>query len=212
MYINKIYHDFEWLDPHLEFPTTSSWDRSNEIPEVGQKRKALGRSGLTLNYEEWFLFQKGFSSINKSFEDFPDEFEDTCFVRVRILTSHQSKIPESESLLYYTRTLNTWYECEVIEVIHLIDAPQILSPCNIGGLPDYKENDYDIWAIESDSFFVVSSDSQGYAGSESLYLKHNGNIFLILHTEYFDEEYNTECYNYCLSPSEVKKIKNYTRQ
>ncbi|WP_028864611.1 hypothetical protein [Psychromonas aquimarina] len=208
--IKNICYETEWLDPDAVKPSSLSWARTNEQPLIRQRRTFLAPSGLLQEERKllWVLFQPGNSSVDKSFVDYPDELQQSYLVKVELLCSEDFVFVENDETRYYSGTLNTWYDCTVIEIINLYDIPELLGSTELTSLPDYDENEW-VTMTEFDSFFVIRADDQGYAGKTSLYLKQNNKVYLTLHHEYFGDDCETTCYNYRLTPEQITRLKGY---
>ncbi|WP_019615401.1 hypothetical protein [Psychromonas ossibalaenae] len=208
--IKNICYEAEWLDQENVKPSSLSWGRTNDQPLIRQRRTFLGPSGLLQEDRKllWVLFQPGNSSVDKSFVDYPDELQQSYLVKVELLCSEKFAFSEEDHSRYYSGTLNTWYDCIIIERINLYDIPELLGSTELKSLPDYDENEA-VTMTEFESFFVIYADDQAYAGKKSLYIKQNNKVYLTLHHEYFGDDRETTCYNYRLTPEQIIRLKAY---
>ncbi len=209
MYKN-FYSDIEWLDHDSQLPNSLNWERSNQSPVVGESRSFLGPKDIkTLNRKTcWVLFKPGLSSVNKSYIDFPEEFNDFCITKVKVIEStYQVFSVSNPTEKYYLGTLNTWYKCQILDKVYLSDIPK-QAPINITQLPNYDEHQF-VQRIDCPDHFIVHADNQGYTGIESVFIKRGNEIYLTIHDKYYNNEYESTCYNYKLSQAEIDKLETY---
>lgn len=208
---NPFYSDIEWLDNNIHsLPRLLAWVRSDEAPQKGGLRYFLGPRTIQESEIDscWVLFQPARSSINKSYVDYPEEIENSYLLKVKIKSSLPFTFSGKNGYeKYYTEVINTWYFCEVLEKVPLLDIPnkELIS---VERLPDYEKYQY-VQRIDCKGFFIVDGDDQSYAGESSLFIVKSDGIYLTVHNKYFADEEESVCYNHKLSEQEILQLQKY---
>lgn len=209
--IQRLVTHIQWLEPGEEVPQDLNWIRTNVEPVVGERRFLLSSCGLKEKAKPdlWVMFQPGLSSVNCSYCDYPEEIKNTYLCRIDILREFQSESKKSNLDSSCCHELDTWYECSILDTIRVLDLP-FLEEEKIFKFPEY-EHPEEFQFFEFDHFINIYWSSQGYLGKESLILKHNDDLVLVVHEEWYGDDQTAFGMNYKLSEKEKTKVLSFRK-